>query len=184
MFRICVICTGNRCRSPFAEAILRQASVGLPIEVTSVGLLDIGPAGVPPELLEVAANMDVDLKGHRARAISTVVPTDFDLFLGMDRDHVSSAVIDRGAPPDKTFTVMEAVRLLKQIDIPAEDDPVERARLLLKRAHEHRHAHPSFVSGEGIPDPLGGPKKGYVAMAAQLRDLCLELVALLFRPLR
>jgi protein-tyrosine-phosphatase len=56
-FRVCFICTGNRCRSPFAETAFRHFTRGLPVEVFSAGTLEIEDGLVPPDLVEVARDL-------------------------------------------------------------------------------------------------------------------------------
>jgi len=51
-FRIDFVCTGNRFRSPLAAELLRRAIGGLPVEVASVGTLDLGPLSALPEAME------------------------------------------------------------------------------------------------------------------------------------
>ncbi len=36
-FKILTVCTGNICRSPLAEGLLRKVLRGLPVEVSSAG---------------------------------------------------------------------------------------------------------------------------------------------------
>ena len=177
MFRIVFVCTGNRCRSPLAEARLRALAQGLPIEVDSVGLLDVGPAPALPEMLEVARSSGLDLSPHRARALANVDLSNADLVIGLERSHVAAAVVEGNVAYEKAFTLKEVVRLLEQIEPGDEADDEQRARAAVARAHERRAGDASFIPGEDIEDPFGGPRLGYVDMAQEVSELCRRLLA-------
>jgi protein-tyrosine phosphatase len=180
MFEILFVCTGNRCRSPLAEEQLRRLAAGLPVSVGSVGLLDLGSAPALPEVLEVARSVGLDLSSHRSRHLAGVDLSGVDLVLGLERSHVAAVVVEANVPYDKAFTLKEIVRLLTGVRASSEGDPEERARALVRSAHERRRAEPSFVAGEDIEDPFGGPRSGYVEMAGTVAELCRSLMTRLF----
>jgi protein-tyrosine phosphatase len=177
VFRILFVCTGNRCRSPLAEVHLRRLTQGLPIDVASVGLLDLGSVPVPQEMLEVAQSSGLDLSSHRSRALASVDVSRVDLVIGLERSHVATAVVEGNVPYDRAFSLKEIVRLLAEVEVPEAADEEERARLAVARAHELRARGPSFVPGEDVADPFGGPRRGYYEMADELAALCRSLVA-------
>lgn len=97
-----MVCTGNICRSPSAEAVLRQKLVEAGLEgrvtVDSAGT-DAYHVGEAPSRLavECAEARGYDLRALRARVIR---PEDFDRFemiLAMDRGHLG---ILTGMKPD------------------------------------------------------------------------------------
>src|ERR687893_1791 len=180
MFRILFVCTGNRCRSPIAEEQLRRLAEGLPVEVGSVGLLDLGSAPALPEVLEVGRSIGLDLSGHRSRHLMGIDLSDMDLVVGLERSHVAAAVIEANVPYEKVFTFKEIVRLLHGVKPPATSDVEERARMAVKLAHEQRNAGPSFTPGEDIEDPFGGTRAAYTEMATTVARLARELLAGLF----
>ena len=183
MFRVLFVCTGNRCRSPIAQEQLRRLTLGLPVEVGSVGLLDLGAAPALPEVLEVARSVGLDLTGHRARHLKSVDLSATDLVIGLERSHVAAAVVEADVPYDKAFTLKEIVRLLDDLEPTTPGEPEELpdyAREVVRRAHERRQLDPAFVPGEDIEDPFGGPRAAYVDMTQEVAALCRALVAGLF----
>lgn len=88
--RILVVCTGNTCRSPLAEALLRRLAAARPelaLEVASagVGAVDGAPASEGAYL--VGLEHGLDLSGHRSRAITRELVAGADLILTMSRRH-------------------------------------------------------------------------------------------------
>lgn len=87
--RVLVVCMGNVCRSPTAEAVLRQcladAGLGDRIEVDSAGTYG-GHAGKPPDERSIAhgARRGYDLSTQRARQVRVEDFEHFDWVLPMD----------------------------------------------------------------------------------------------------
>lgn len=180
MFEIVVVCTGNRNRSPIAEAALKQAAQGLPVQVSSVGLLDLRCAPALPETLEVAARIGLDLESHRSRSITTVELSEVDLLLGLEWEHVAAAVVDHGAPKKRSFTLLELAGLLTDLPETAEPDIEARARALVRDAHDKKRASTSSRLGLPVRDPFGGPMSGYEEMAQLVKEAAENVAGKLF----
>jgi len=92
-FKILTVCTGNICRSPSAEVVLRDrlAAAGLDrlVQVDSAGTADYH-IGEPPSdpALRTAALRGYDLRPLCARQVAGSDFADFDLILAMDRGHL------------------------------------------------------------------------------------------------
>ena len=65
-YKICFICTGNACRSPFAECVTKKllADAGIEdIEVFPLGTLDWGENPRDAAMVDVAKELDYELSG-------------------------------------------------------------------------------------------------------------------------
>lgn len=175
MFSILFVCTGNTCRSPYAQAVVRTHAPDW-VDVSSAGTLDIAGARPPRELDQVAEARGIDLSYSLSLPIGQAALTKQDLVIGMTLDHVASAVVGGGAPPDKAFTLSEFVRLIETIEPKPSTSPSE-ATETVARAHEHRAREKTFVPADDIEDPMGGPRRAYEAMADRIDDLGARLVA-------
>lgn len=180
MFKILFACTGNRCRSPYAQAYFARLAADLPVEVLSAGTLDAPGKEVPAELIEIGRSTGLDLAEHRSQHLSGDAFPDIDLFIGFERGHVASAVVDAGVPYEKAFTLPEIVRLLSDVFLPQEGDVVERARAAVATAAERRQQGPDFVPGEEVADPFRQSADVYKRSATEMGELCDALYRSLF----
>ncbi len=104
---ILIVCLGNICRSPTAEAVLRArlAAAGLDIEVDSAGTGDWHVGEAPHvEMTEAAAAKDYDIAALRARQIAPADFARFDLILAADPSNLRD--IEAIRPAGNTTPVM------------------------------------------------------------------------------
>lgn len=88
---ILVVCTGNTCRSPLAEVVLRRALDEAGVEGVTVASAGTGAFGGEPASegsYLVALEHGLDLAAHRARVATREVVADSDLILAMGRGHL------------------------------------------------------------------------------------------------
>ncbi|MEH4990247.1 protein tyrosine phosphatase [Enterobacter asburiae] len=85
--RILVICTGNICRSPAGERLLRRALPG--VVVDSAGTLGI--TGYPADRMmqAVCEAGGISLDGHLSRPVTPSLMRVYDLLLAMEQSHIS-----------------------------------------------------------------------------------------------
>jgi protein-tyrosine phosphatase len=79
---ILLLCTGNICRSPMAEGLMREH---LPRhEIFSAGLCALDGAPADPIAVELMWQAGIDISGHRARNLASWMMREADLVLTMD----------------------------------------------------------------------------------------------------
>lgn len=99
--RVLMVCTGNICRSPTAEGVLRKlaedAGLGGIVDVDSAGTHGYH-VGDPPDARsqKAAKRRGYNLAGQRARKVHDRDYEDFDLILAMDGGH--HAALSASAP--------------------------------------------------------------------------------------
>jgi protein-tyrosine phosphatase len=90
---VLIVCTGNICRSPTGEGVLRhlaqQRGLGDKVKVASAGTHDYHVGESPdPRSQHHAANRGYDLSAQRAAQVRERDFHDFDYILAMDRGHL------------------------------------------------------------------------------------------------
>ena len=179
-FSIAFVCTGNRFRSPLAEAFVHRLTLELPVSVASYGTLELENAPPLPEAAEIALSCGISLADHRTRSLDNASLEDVDLLLGFEPAHIRQAVVDAQAPRERSFTMRDFVPLLPTAGLAAADEEVvKRARLLVEAAGA-RLAELQNPTMSAVPDPFGGPWKVYRQTASDIRDLSVTLAERLF----
>lgn len=133
---ILLLCTGNICRSPMAEGLLREA---LPAhEIFSAGICAQDGAEADPIAIELMWQAGIDISGHRARNLASWMMREADLVLTMDSDQLQFVSHRYPAAQDKLARLGEPCGL----DIP---DPYrqglpafQHAYRLIERAVQRR----------------------------------------------
>jgi protein-tyrosine phosphatase len=185
MATVLFVCTGNICRSPMAEAVLRALLAARGVEGVRVGSAGTWPregAAPVPETVEALAERGYGLEGHVARQLTAPMVEEADLVLAMAAEHRDDVLRLSPAALPKTFTLREFVSLLDRVREPVEGGPGERLRAAAARAHALRSSGEVRVGEEDVADPLGFPLDTYRATLWDVEDLVERMVDALFGP--
>ncbi len=140
---VLLVCTGNTCRSPMAEALLRkliterfanQFSEGQPAPAVAISAgLSAFPGGpASPEAVAVMKQRGLSLVHHQSRAVTDRLISHADLVLTMTRSHRSAIVQRWPEMASKTHLLSD--------------------------------------NGGDVSDPFGGPESVYAACAVQIEE--------------
>jgi len=91
--KILLVCSGNICRSPTAEGLLRQlcAEQGLACELDSAGTHGLHAGEAPDHrAVELARQKGIDISTLRARQVTADDFDDFDIIYAMDAGHMQA----------------------------------------------------------------------------------------------
>jgi protein-tyrosine phosphatase len=185
MAQFLVVCTGNICRSPMAEALLRSAlqrrlGDAAPA-VASVGTIARDGAPAMPEAVKAGAELGVDVSGHSARRLRPEDIRDADLIVGMAAEHLEDVQALVPEAESRTFTLKELVRLLEDTGPRPVDATASDGGLAVAVADAHRRRMGSPIPDEDdVMDPLGLSFHGYRVVASELEDLCERLASGLY----
>jgi protein-tyrosine-phosphatase len=178
MLRVSFVCTGNRARSPLAEALFRRETEGLPVAVDSWGLLRIERAPPLPEAAAVADALGVDISGHRARRLEPGCLRANDLVVGFEQAHVQAAVEEGGADEACVFMLLGLPEVLEALPgVSSQLTPLEQARAVVD---EMRRRHAAAPAPDALRDPFGAPRQVFAEMGRVVDAITSLLASSLF----
>jgi protein-tyrosine phosphatase len=192
-FDILFVCTGNVCRSAFAELLTRRLlDRALPpptaarVAVASAGCAALTGAGVHPLTraeLEVRGVTRSRVAAHVARQVDERMLVAADVVLTAERRHRAHVVEMCPEVLGRTFCLREIHRLLSDVDLGMPGDPVPRLHAAVAAAAGRRGMIPPVPAEEDtVPDPFGRPAQAHRYSAALIDDLLHDLVFELIVP--
>jgi len=178
VFRVLHICTGNICRSPMAEHLMRAGLANRlgdeadRFVVESAGTWGHTGSPMEPFAASTLGAYGVDGQDFRARELVAEHVAGADLVLGATREHRAAAVVLQPRAAPRTFTLREFARLVTVVEperLPP-GDVVTRARGLVQAAAAQRgRVPPDRPRDDDLDDPYHAPASAFA--------VCGDLVA-------
>ncbi|MFB8388042.1 low molecular weight phosphatase family protein [Microbacterium sp. NPDC055910] len=192
MFEILTVCTGNVCRSPVAEQLLRDHLRDLGATVSSAGTHGLTASPMTPEAQRIAVQLGVtetDAADHRGRILTEDLLHSPDLILTMTRAHRKAVAETAPSRVRSTFTIREFARLTREI---SPDDvretvasvggaPSARVRALSHLVSTMRGVAPppDDPADDDVIDPYRRAWEIYEQSAAELQPAVRSVVSLI-----
>jgi RpiB/LacA/LacB family sugar-phosphate isomerase len=146
MKKILFVCTGNVCRSPMAEGMLRHMLRGRDdIQIASAGLGAMDGVRVTDAAAEVVAELGVDISSHVSQSLTGGLVQQADFIFVMTRQHQDTLQTLFPSASEKTFLVreFEGSSAGENKDIA---DPIGQSIEVYKRTRDQiRDALPSLI---------------------------------------
>lgn len=181
LFEILTVCTGNICRSPLAEQLLRARLADLDPRISSAGTRGLPSAVMTPEAAHLAAALGVGVEesaSHRSRFLVERHLTSPDLILTMTRDHRRAVAELAPSRLRSTFTIREFARIaagvppheLREAADAAGPDGSARLRAAAAVVASYRGLvpQPADPADDDVVDPYLRPWETYLLSASQL----------------
>ncbi len=141
MFRILVVCTGNLCRSPMGEGVLRhlvnRQGLDGQVEVSSAGTWAAEGSAPSRYAVEAARKAGIDIHAIRSRPLARSILMESDLVLTMEPTHLEEVLAQEPEAEDRAYVVTTFAD-------PEDGDPA------------------------GVPDPFGTNQASYEATFDEL----------------
>ncbi|MDJ0323904.1 low molecular weight phosphatase family protein [Cryobacterium sp. PH31-AA6] len=188
-FSILTVCSGNICRSPLAEQLLRVGLAAWPeVELASAGTIGLTGQGMPPQAADLSRHFGGDPSNHVAQVLTEEHLATADLVFAMSREHRRAIVELVPRAIRYTFTIREFARLISELTdddleeaaaLPL-DDVVGRFSTLVGLAASQRGAvaPPVSADDDDVIDPYRRSDEVYVESAQQLVPAVNAVVAL------
>lgn len=175
---IMTVCSGNICRSPLAEGLLRAGLAAIPtIEFSSVGAIARDGEPVTDEILGIGRANGVDLSQHHARYMTERLVGGADLLFAMARSHRRAIVELVPRKVAVTFTLREFARLAAQISdeeivaVAGRFDTTRdklRAMVTLTGSRRGQSEAPASPDDDDVIDPYRRDDDTYTLSASQI----------------
>lgn len=143
-FSILIVCTGNICRSPLAEQLLRArlAEAGIRAEILSAGTQAMVGNPMEPEAAALAVQLGAVPAPHVARQLTEPLIASADLVLTATREHRAEVVTLHPRASRYAFTLPQFARLAAPHTPLVEERPTESAASRDPRAPQEPQAPP------------------------------------------
>lgn len=190
---ILFVCTGNTCRSPMAEAIMKARTNH---HVKSAGISTVDGIPTSEGTVKALKSMELDFEGQSSQRINDQLVEWADLILTMTRQHKQVVATQYSHAFEKLFTLKEYVSDDadgKWQDLKKAYLNLEEKRMLVHEEHGHQQTEQqlrAFLREEqdeierierelpnyDIADPLGMDQQAYQETLDEINDAIETLI--------
>lgn len=195
-FHILFVCTGNVCRSPAAERLLRRDLDRVGGGIAGLSGVDVSSAGtgalvgdpVSPPMAALMEQVGADASGFAARQLTPSLVRTADLIITMTSAHRRETVTMLPAAVQRTFVLGELAHMLDGVDGDeiaaaggASGSTSDRIRAAMTVAKRHRT--PGVDPAEDIVDPYGRSNSVYATSFEQIQAALEPLLRIVARDI-
>jgi len=178
-FSILTVCSGNICRSPLAEQLLRAGLAPWPqVSLASAGTIGMTGHSMTDQAAALSRQFGGDSSAHVARELTAQHVTDADLVFAMSREHRRAIAELAPRAIRYTFTIREFARLISGVTeldldeaagLPVDDISGRFASLVEVAASQRGIAAPPVsADDDDVVDPYRRSDDTYAESARQL----------------
>jgi protein-tyrosine phosphatase len=177
---VLVVCTGNICRSPAAELLLRAGlAQGAGIRVASAGIRAMAGASIAPQMAGRLRDRGIDPTGWTARQLDPVEVRSADVVLTMTADQRAAVVSRTPSAVRRTFTLREFADLAQLSDLDPGGGPADRLIALVAAAPLARSRRGAQMAQDDIDDPYERPDDVFQRVLAEIETAVDRLLSAL-----
>lgn len=164
---VLLVCSGNICRSPLAEQVLRARVDGAGVVFSSAGTIARDGWEMTDEAALLSRRLGGDPSGHASRRISRRMVEEADLVLTAAREHRARVVELLPRASAYTFTLRQFARLL---ELGGPPEAASAPHLVAQVAARRGYAPPTAPGADDVPDPYRRPMAEYEVAAALIDE--------------
>jgi protein-tyrosine phosphatase len=129
-FNILFVCSGNSCRSPMAEGLMK---IKVPekyrdrVKIVSAGTLGLDGHFATDFAIQAAGELGADISRHRSQGVNQELVRNADIIFAMAREHKEYLAREFPEAQDNVFLLRTFDRPPREIEDDGIDDPIGRS---------------------------------------------------------